>query len=119
MLILLKWLISALAILLAAYFIPGITVGGLWIALILVVVLGLLNITIRPILILLTLPINILSFGLFAFVINALIIWFTATFIQDFFVEGFLSALLFSLVLSLIQAVFDMILNKVFKKSRH
>lgn len=117
MIILLKWIVSALAILLTAFLVPGITVGSLWIALVLVVVLGLLNITIRPILIFMTLPINILTFGLFAFVINALIVMFTSTFIQDFHVAGFLSALLFSLVLALIQALFELIIAKITKKS--
>ncbi len=117
MLLLFKWLISALAILLAAYLIPGITVGGLWIALILVVVLGFLNLTVRPILVFLTLPINILTLGLFAFVINALIVLFTATFIKDFYVDSFLSALIFSLFLAIIYSFFDIILKKVFKKS--
>ncbi len=119
MLLFIKWIISALAILFAAYLIPGITVGGLWIALVLVLVLGFLNLTVRPILIFLTLPINILTLGLFAFVINAVIVLFTATFIKDFYVESFFSALLFSLVLALISAIFDTIIKEVFKKSRH
>ncbi len=115
--IILKWFLSAFAILLAAYLIPGISVANLWIALVLVLVLALFNISLRPILIFLTLPINILTFGLFSFVINALIILFCSTFIKDFYVEGFLSALAFSLFLSLIQSIFEMLLNKIYKKN--
>lgn len=118
MIILLKWIISAVIILITAYLVPGIEVTSLWIALVLVVVWGLLNITMKPILIFLTLPINILTLGLFIFVINAIIIIFTATFIKGLYVENFLSALLFAIVLSLMQSLFEIILKEVNKKSR-
>ncbi len=118
MIILLKWIISAVIILLTAYLVPGVEISSLWIALVLVVVWGLLNITMKPILIFLTLPINILSLGLFIFVINAIIIIFTATFIKGFYVESFFSALLFTIILTIIQSFFEMIMKSIHKKSR-
>lgn len=119
MIILLKWLISAIIILISAYIVSGIEISSLWIALVLVVVWGLLNISLKPILIFLTLPINILTLGLFIFVINALIILFTATFIKGLYVDGFVSALLFTLILTLIQSLFEMIMKSLKnKKSR-
>jgi len=74
--LLLKWLVSAGAILMAAYLIPGITVGGVWTALVLAIVLGLINITLKPLLVIITLPINLLTLGLFTFIImQSLFYW--------------------------------------------
>lgn len=112
MFILLEWFSSALAILIAAYLIPGVQVAGLWSALILAAVLGLLNIVIKPILILFTLPINILTLGLFTFVINALIILLASSIVKGFEIGGFLNALLFSLVLTIILSLFEMIFKR-------
>ena len=98
-------LITALGLLLAAYLIPGIEVSGFYIALIAAVILGLLNLIVRPIILLFTLPINILTLGLFTFVINAFMFWFAASFIDGFNVDGFLPALLGSLLVSLFTTV--------------
>ena len=87
--LLLRWLINALAVLLAAYVIPGIAVSGFYAALIVALVLGILNALVRPLLILLTLPINILTLGLFTFVINALLLWFVGSVVKGFTVDGF------------------------------
>lgn len=92
--------VVALALLLAARFIPGIEISSFYIALISAVVIGLLNLIIRPVLFVLTLPLTILTFGLFAFVLNALMVWFAASFIEGFAIEGFWPALLCSLVVS-------------------
>jgi putative membrane protein len=102
---LLHWLISALAILVAAYLIPGaqITLIG---AFVLAVVLGLINITLKPILFILTLPITILTLGLFSLVINAALIMLASLIVPGFIVAGFWTALLFSIVLSLINLLF-------------
>ncbi len=89
MTLLLRWFISALAVLLAAYVVPGITVSGFYTALIVALVLGIMNALARPILIFLTLPINILTLGLFTFVINALLFWFVSTLVKGFEVAGF------------------------------
>jgi putative membrane protein len=112
MIILLEWFTSAISILIAAYLIPGVKVAGIWSALILALVLGLLNSLIKPLLVLLTLPINILTLGLFTLVINALIIMLASSIVKGFEVGGFINALLFSIVLTIIQALFEMIIKK-------
>ncbi len=112
MLILLNWLVSAVSIIIAGYLIPGVKVAGIWSALVLALVLGLLNISIKPLLVLLTLPINILTLGLFTFVINALIIMLASSIVKGFEVGGFINALLFSIVLTVIQALFEMLTKK-------
>ena len=110
--LLLKWLVMVLAIMISAYLIPGVTVAGFWTALWLALFLGVVNILLKPILILITLPINILTLGLFTFVINALIILLASSVINGFSVDGFWTAMLFSVVLSLV----SYILNSIFKK---
>lgn len=100
--IILKWLISAIALLVAAYLIPGITVTSFYIALIVALLLGLINAIIKPVLIVLTLPINILTLGLFTFVINGLLFWFLASFIQGFAVDGFWTAVIGAIVVSIV-----------------
>ncbi|MEK7135766.1 MAG: phage holin family protein [Patescibacteria group bacterium] len=99
------WLISALSILIAAYIVPGVSVT-LTGALIAAVVLGALNLFIRPILLVLTLPITILTLGLFSLVINALLVMFASYLVPGFLVTDFLTALLFALVLAVINWVF-------------
>lgn len=103
--ILYRVLLTALALLLAAYLIPGIEVASIYIAIIAAVILGLLNLIARPVLFALTLPITIITLGLFIFVINALLFWFAASFIEGFSVDGFIPALLGSLVVSVVSAV--------------
>lgn len=98
-------LIAALALLAVAYFVPGIEVDSLYVAVIAAVVLGLVNLIGRPILIVLTLPVTILTLGLFIFVINAALFWFVASFIEGFTVTGFLPALIGSILVSVISAV--------------
>jgi len=95
-----RLLIIVLSILFAAYIVPGIVVTGFYTALITAVILGFINLIVRPILIILTLPITIISLGLFIFVINALLFWFVASFIDGFYVEGFVPALLGALIVS-------------------
>jgi putative membrane protein len=112
MILLLKWLISAVSILIAGYLIPGVKVSGAWSALILALVFGLLNATIKPLLVILTLPINIITLGLFTLVINALIVMLASSIVKGFEVGGFFNALLFSLVLTIIQTLFEMMLKK-------
>jgi len=99
-----KWLVVALSLLLVAYLIPGISIESTYTALIVAAVLGLVHLLIKPILIILTLPITILTLGLFSFVINALLFWFVASFIKGFEVSGFFSAFLGALVVSVISS---------------
>ncbi|GGG29863.1 phage holin family protein [Pontibacter amylolyticus] len=107
--IIIKILLTGVAALLAAYLLPGVQIDGFGAALILAVVLALLNAVVRPILVILTIPVTVLTLGLFLLVINALIILLADYLIGGFDVDGFLWALIFSLVLSLIEAVLDMI----------
>jgi putative membrane protein len=100
-----RLLLNILALLLVAYVVPGIVVDGFFTALIVAVLLGLLNIFIKPILVLLTLPITILTLGLFTFVINALLFWFVASFVEGFAVSGFWIALLGTILYSIVSGV--------------
>ncbi len=99
------WLVSTIAILIAAYLLPGVEVTLVG-ALVLAVVLAILNLFIKPILILLTLPINIVTLGLFSLVINALLVLLADKIVPGFAISGFWIAVLFSIVLSLINSVF-------------
>ena len=97
-----RWLILSAAIMVSAYFFPGIEVSGFGTALFAALTLGILNAFFRPILLILTLPINILTLGLFTFVINAFLLLMTSGVIGGLHVEGFGSALLGSLIISLV-----------------
>jgi putative membrane protein len=101
------WLVLVIAILIAAYLVPGVHVTLIG-ALVLAVVLGLVNVFIKPIIGLLTLPINILTLGISWLVINALIIMLLAYLVPGFGVSGFWAAFFFSIVLSLINALFHL-----------
>jgi putative membrane protein len=100
--IILRIIISAVVAFALSYVLSGVHIQSFVTALILAVVLGLLNLIVKPILIILTLPITIFTFGLFLFVINALIILLAAKFVNGFRVDGFWWALLFSLLLSVL-----------------
>jgi putative membrane protein len=100
--LLLRWLISALALLAVPYVVSGIRLESFYIALIVAVLLGLVNAVIRPVLILLTLPVTILTLGFFILVINALLFWFVASFVDGFTVGGFWAAFFGAVVYSLI-----------------
>jgi putative membrane protein len=98
-------LVTALALLLTSQVLPGIEVTGIYPALIAALVLGVLNVIVKPLLVILTLPITILTLGLFMFVINAALFMFAASFIEGFVVEGFAWALLGSLLVSVSSAI--------------
>lgn len=110
--IIINWVISSLAILSAAYLIPGIHITDFFTAFVLAIVLGIINAVIKPFLIIFTLPINILSLGLFTLVINALLILLASKIVPGFRVDSFWWALLFSIVLSVINSF----LNNVVKR---
>ncbi len=103
--ILFAWIIITIAILLAAYLIPGIKVDSLGSAIIGAAILSLLNALVRPVLIILTFPITLLTLGLFIFVINALLFWLAGSVIRGFHVRSFGSALLGSLVVTIINLI--------------
>lgn len=103
--ILISWLVSSLAIIIAAYVLPGVQVDNFLAALVAALVLGIINSVLKPILLLLTLPINVLTLGLLTFVINALLVMLAASIVPGFHVNGFWWALLFSIVLSIVNTV--------------
>jgi putative membrane protein len=97
-----RWIVNGAALLLVAYLYPGVQVAGFFPALVAALFLGLVNAVVRPILVLLTLPVTILTLGLFLFVINALLFWLVAEIVKGFNVAGFGAALLGSILYSLI-----------------
>lgn len=103
--LLIRWFINALALMLVAYLYSGVQVNGIIEALIAALVLGLVNALIRPILVVLTLPVTILTLGLFIFVINAFLFWFVAEIVKGFTVSGFMGALIGSLMFSVITII--------------
>jgi putative membrane protein len=110
--LLIRILVTAALVLLIANFMPGVQVAGFTTALIVAVVLGLLNIFIKPILVMLTLPVTFITLGLFLLVINAIIIILCDAIVGGFGVSSFLTALLFSIILSLSQSALYAILGE-------
>ena len=103
--LLIHWFLSALAVMIAAYLLPGIAVKSFFVALVVAVVLGFFNTVIRPILVVLTLPVTILTLGLFILFINAFLVLLAGAFVPGFSVQGFWWALIFSLFLSVVASV--------------
>ena len=101
-----KFLLTGVAVLLTAYLLPGVSVDGYLTALIVALVLAIVNLLVKPILIVFTIPITILTLGLFLLVINALMILLTDYFVDGFTVDGFWWALAFSLILSIFNSLF-------------
>jgi putative membrane protein len=103
--LLLVWVINAAALFLLPYVFPWVSIDTFWTALIAALVLGLINTLIRPLLVLLTLPVTVLTLGLFIFVINGLLFWWVGSFIDGFHVSGFWSGVFGAIVYSLISWV--------------
>jgi len=102
-----KLLLTAVAVVVLAKFLPGVTVAGYGAAVIVAIVLALLRLFVKPILVILTLPITILSLGLFLFVINAIIVWIASELLDGFSVRSLGYALLFSILLSIFQSLLN------------
>ena len=117
MTLIVRWFINALALLLVAYLYSGVQVDGIIAALIAALVLGLVNAVIRPLLVVLTLPVTILTLGLFIFVINAFMFWFVTEIVKGFTVTGFMAALIGSLMFSVISLVTNWLVFDKEKKS--
>ena len=100
-----KWVFFALALMLTAWLIPGISVSSIWAAMLACVIIAVINIFVKPVLQLLTLPINIVTIGLFTLVINALLFMFAGWIAPGLEVDGFLSALFGSVVFSLLSLI--------------
>lgn len=102
---LVRILLSSLAVIIVSYLLPGVVVEGFFAAVIVALILSLLNYTVKPLLILLTIPLTVFTLGIFLLVINAVIILIADAIVPGFFVDGFWWALLFSLLLSLTNAL--------------
>ena len=114
--LLLKWLLSAAALLFVAYVYGGVQVQRFGSALIAAFVIGLFNALLRPVLVILTLPVTVVTVGLFLFVINALMFWAAAGVLDGFHVNGFMAALLGSLIYSALGLVIESALGGLFTK---
>ena len=112
----LKWLLSAAALLFVAYVYGGVEVKSFPSALIAAFVIGLFNVVLRPVLVVLTLPVTIVTVGLFLFVINALMFWAAASVLDGFHVQGFGAALLGSLIYSALGLLIESALGGLFAK---
>jgi putative membrane protein len=114
--LILKWLLSATALLFVAYVYSGVEVRSFTAALIAAFVIGLLNTVVRPVLVLLTLPVTVVTLGLFLFVINALMFWAAASVLDGFQVRNFVAALVGSLIYSVLGIVIESALEGLFAK---
>lgn len=110
-----RWLLLAAALLLVAHLYAGVTVNSFGSAMIAALALGLLNTVVRPLLVLLTLPVTLLTLGLFLFVINALMFWSAAGVLEGFGVSGFGAALVGSVIYSLCGIVIDVAVERLFR----
>ncbi len=113
MMLIARWIVNSLAVVLVSRVVPGIAVRDFYVALLVALVYGLLNAVVRPILIILTLPINLLTLGLFTFVLNALLFWLVARLVPGFSVAGFGPAFWGALIL----AVVSYLTNAVVKEA--
>ncbi len=111
--LLVNWLLSATALLAVAYLYSGVVVTSFTAALIAAAVLGALNMVVRPILVILTLPVTLVTLGLFLFVVNALMFWAAASLVTGLSVKGFGAALIGSLIYSVLQLVIDFVLQRL------
>ncbi|MBX9833100.1 MAG: phage holin family protein [Burkholderiaceae bacterium] len=114
--ILIKWLLSAASLLFVAYVYSGVEVQSFTSALIAAFVIGLFNVVLRPVLVLLTLPVTIVTLGLFLFVINALMFWAAASVLSGFQVTGFVAALVGSLIYTVLGVLIESALGGLFSK---
>jgi putative membrane protein len=106
--ILLGWFLQALAIAVSAYLLPQVEISNFWTALMLAVVLGAINMFLKPVLSLLTLPLTIITLGISRLLLNGLLIMLAGAIVPGFVYGNFLSALLFAIVLSIVGSVFQM-----------
>ena len=114
--LLLKWLLSAASLLFVAYIYSGVEVKSFTSALVAAFVIGLFNVVLRPVLVVLTLPVTIVTVGLFLFVINALMFWAAASVLEGFHVQGFTAALIGSLLYSVLGLLIESALGGLFAK---
>ena len=109
--IIINLLLSSIAVIISAYILPGVHVANFLTAVVVAIVLGIINAVIKPVLLILTLPINILTLGIFTFIINGLLILLVSSLVQGFRVDNFWWAVLFSIILSIVNAFFSSLKN--------
>lgn len=114
--LLIRWLLLAAALLLVTHLYSGVTVTSFGAAMLAALTIGAFNMLVRPVLVLLTLPVTLLTLGLFLFVINALMFWWAAALLDDFHVTGFWAALIGSLIYSLCSVVIDSAMRSFFSR---
>lgn len=112
-----KWLIGALSIMITAEVLDSVTVSGPYIALIVALFWGLMNVSIKPLLILITIPLNILTFGLFTFVINGVLLLFLSSFIEGLTVNGFWSATIAAVLVVILNWTGNRLISSINKES--
>jgi putative membrane protein len=113
--IIVRWLLLASALLLVAYLYPGVSVTSFGSAMIAALVIGIFNTLLRPLLVLLTLPVTLLTLGLFLFIINALMFWAAAEVLDGFAVTGFAAALIGSLIYTVCGMIIDVAMEQMFR----
>lgn len=109
--ILIRWFIIALTVFLIGWYMPGFEVSSIYTALIVAAIFGILNAVIRPILMLFTLPVTIVTLGLSTFIFSALILWFVASFIEGFSIDGFTTALIAAVIIWAVSFVSNSLLK--------
>lgn len=109
---LLRWILNSLVILALPYLVSGITVRNFWTALLVALVFGILNALVKPILVILTLPVTIITLGLFVFVLNAALLWFTSTIVKGFEIRHFSTAILAAVILWIGSMLVNMLTGK-------
>ncbi|PIU24184.1 hypothetical protein COT12_02420 [Candidatus Berkelbacteria bacterium CG08_land_8_20_14_0_20_39_8] len=118
----LRWLLNTFILMFVAYIVPGVSFSGFWSALITSAIFGLINAIIRPLMIILTLPINIITLGLFTLIVNALMFWLASTIVKGFEVTGFAAAfwgaLAYWIIIVVINYLFEDRPTKIKVKSR-
>jgi putative membrane protein len=110
--VLISLIIQAIAVFITAYILPGVRVDGFMTAFLVAIVLAVLNTLLKPILVVLTLPITILTLGLFYFILNAVVILIASALVPGFVIHGLFTALLFSIVLSVVKSVLNLLTNE-------
>lgn len=107
-----RWVLNSLVILALPYLISGVTVKNFWTALVVALVFGILNALVKPILVILTLPVTVLTLGLFIFILNATLLWFTSTIVKGFEIRSFSTAILAAVVLWIGSMLVNMLTGK-------
>ncbi|MBI2011132.1 phage holin family protein [Candidatus Daviesbacteria bacterium] len=116
--ILISLLLNAAALIVTAYIVPGFQVSDFTSAILAAIVLGVINTFIKPVLLVLTAPINLLTLGLFTFVVNAVVLWLVTLVVPGMTIDGFLPAILGAIVLSVVSTALSSLLKDFGKKSR-